>query len=107
LLEGRVTIGPVCPVEPQPGERNAESCAAARKSHASRRVLVFTPDRDLLVASSAVDSTGSYRLALKPGVYLVDVERTGIEVSKTSPRLVRIEEGATVRLDINIDTGIR
>jgi hypothetical protein len=107
VLEGRVTIGPACPVERQPVGAKPESCPAPPGAYADRKVLVFTPNRDSLVASVDVDSTGSYRVELKPGEYLVDVKRSGIETSKDLPRRVQIGAGRTVRVDLSIDTGIR
>ena len=49
----------------------------------------------------------TYRIALSPGTYRVELQRQGIDSSKDLPRTVTIANGQTTRLDISIDTGIR
>src|ERR671932_633488 len=44
VLQGRVTIGPVCPVEKQPIGGKSESCTAPPGAYSGRKVLVFTPN---------------------------------------------------------------
>jgi hypothetical protein len=44
---------------------------------------------------------------LNPGRYIVDTDNIGIGGSKDLPKEVKIESGKTIKLNINIDTGIR
>ena len=53
----------------------------------------------------AADCT--YHVSLRPGTYVVSLPPSGVEFSKDLPWTVDIAAGATVRLDILIDTGIR
>jgi hypothetical protein len=46
-------------------------------------------------------------VTLKPGTYIVDIQRQGIGGSPQLPKTVTIRAGETIRLDISIDTGIR
>src|SRR5579864_3136920 len=102
-LEGRASIGPLQPVErvgvPAPTPSPA-ACTA-------RGLVVF----DALTGAEATrfdlafDCT--YRVALAPGSYRVELQRRGIDSSKDLPRTVTISAGQTTRLDISIDTGIR
>jgi len=102
VLEGQVIIGPLCPVEPC--EVSEEMLAQA---YSARKVEIYTPDRSRLVQDVPLNATGYYEVALPPGTYLVDITRTGIDTSPQVPREVAIPAGGTVRLDIEIDTGIR
>jgi hypothetical protein len=50
---------------------------------------------------------GYYRVELKPGVYLLDINRIGIDHSGDIPKKIIVEPGQTVKVNIDIDTGIR
>jgi hypothetical protein len=101
-LEGMVTIGPLCPVEP---------CTLTpdqvRAACASRKVLVYAEDGRTLLRVLAIDPEAGYAAVLPAGTYVVDINRIGIDWSDDVPREVTIRPGGTVRLDIAIDTGIR
>jgi hypothetical protein len=101
-LEGKVSIGPICPVE-----REGQPCPPPPEAFAARKVLVFDAHRSRLLETVSIDSQGLYRVSLKPGEYVVDINRIGIDFSKTVPRSIRIVSGETTTLDISIDTGIR
>ena len=103
FLEGNVSIGPLCPVEPctVPPERLAAA-------YASKNVIVFMKDTGTVVAIVSLNADGSYRVALPPGVYVIETNRTGgVGGARSLPADVAIESNKTVRLDISIDTGIR
>nr|MDO8134036.1 hypothetical protein [Candidatus Njordarchaeum guaymaensis] len=102
FLEGKVEIGPLCPVEPC----NLTPDQIAQVYEA-RKIIVFTLDRSSTVAIVSLDRTGNYEIALSPGRYVVDIKRIGIDSSPDVPREITIESGKTVRLDIRVDTGMR
>jgi hypothetical protein len=87
-LEGKVSIGPICPVE-----QEGHPCPPSPEAFAARKILVFDARRSRLVETVSIDSQGLYHVSLKPNQYLVDINRVGID--------------STTRLDISIDTGIR
>lgn len=103
-LEGRASIGPLTPVEKvgvPPPTPSPAACAA-------RGLTVREATGDTEVAKFNLQSDCTYRVALRPGSYVVNLARTqGIGGSKDLPQIVAIESGKTVRLDISIDTGIR
>jgi hypothetical protein len=99
-LEGRVTIGPICPVE-----REGVPCPVPPEAYAAREIVLRAEGK--IVARTRPGSDGNYRLAAEPGRYVVDVNRTGVDSSTDVPREVEIRAGETTRLDIAIDTGIR
>ena len=102
ILEGHVTIGPLSPVE-TPGEKPP----VPPEVYEARKVMVYDESGSRLVAQVDIDSEGQYRVELKPGSYSVDINRIGIDHSADVPTQVDIVSGGTVRLDIDIDTGIR
>jgi hypothetical protein len=100
-LAGNVTIGPLCPVEP---------CSVPRErldsAYAAWPITVSTPGGTAVATVTADPETG-YSFVLKPGTYVVSIPHTWIGGSRELPQTVTIRSGATVRLDIAIDTGIR
>lgn len=102
ILEGRVTIGPLTPVE-KPGEQPPVPC----EIYEARKIMVYDKSGNNLVAQIDIGCDGRYSTELKPGIYVVDINRIGIDSSSDVPRTVEIKSGEVVKLDIDIDTGIR
>ena len=102
-LQGLVSIGPLQPVErvglPTPTPPPAV-CT-------SRGLVVYSADTGAELRRVAFASDCTYRVALKPGSYRVELDRQGIDTSRDLPRAVTIESGQTTQLDVRIDTGIR
>jgi len=106
-LEGTVRIGPIWPVE-RPGENPPVSPEVFK----ARKIMVYNEHRDRLVETVDIvqigqSQQGRYSVQLKPGKYIVDINRIGIDSSGEVPREVKIEAGKIAILDIDIDTGIR
>jgi hypothetical protein len=99
-LAGKVTIGPLCPVEP---------CTISREqiiaAFAARPITISTAGGTLVGSVTADPDTG-YTISLRPGTYVVDTPHSGVGGSNL-PKTVTIRAGETVRFDISIDTGIR
>jgi hypothetical protein len=102
-LEGRVTIGPLQPVE----RVDVPTPVPPPEVFTSRSLNVFRAGGTTLVANVRFNPDGTYRVELIPGTYVVDIAHTGIDVAKGLPKTITIESGQTLRLDIDIDTGIR
>jgi len=100
-LTGTVTIGPLCPVEPC--TISPEQLAAV---YEARTVIVRSPAGDR-IAEQHPDPRAGYTIALRPGVYRVDIVPGGMHVTPDLPKSVTVRPGETVRVDITIDTGIR
>ncbi len=99
-LEGKVNIGPFCPVE-----RLNSPCPVPPSAYSSRQVLVYQNDGKTVIARVAIGSDGHYSLSLAPGNYLVRVSPAGI--GEMSLQKVVISSSKITKLDFNIDTGIR
>jgi hypothetical protein len=100
-LTGKVSIGPLCPVEPctVPHDRLVAAYAA-------HPITISTPD-GIVVTTVTADPESGYTVALKPGTYVVAIPKQGIGGSPELPATVTIRSGETVVLNISIDTGIR
>lgn len=101
-LQGQVTIGPISPVE-RPGEKPP----IPPEVYQARKVMVYDEEGNDLIEQVDLGPEGYYRVELRPGTYLVDINNIGIDSSRQVPEVIEIEEGKTVVLNIDIDTGIR
>jgi hypothetical protein len=68
---------------------------------------VFDAKTSVEVARFDLRPDCTYRVALPPGSYRVELQRRGIDISKDLPQTVTISTGQTTRLDMSIYTGIR
>ena len=111
LLRGKITIGPLCPVEPCdiPPDQVA-------KIYESRKVFIYDKATRAKVDEVNLDKEGFYSFSLKSGKYIVDVsdadgnalplnERRPI--GSAIPAEVEIKAGSITVLNFDIDTGIR
>lgn len=103
ILQGKVTIGPITPVE-RPGEKPP----IPPEVYEARKIMVYDKSGKELIQQVDIDNEiGWYVAHLKPGIYAIDINRIGIDTSNDVPKQVEIQLGITTRLDIAIDTGIR
>ena len=100
VLVGRVTSGPMFPVE-------GISDFRARAPVPGARIIISGLDGHV-IKSVQTDDEGGYSISLPPGTYRIEMAplaRTWF--TKDLPATVTITEGQESRLDIRIDTGIR
>lgn len=102
-LRGHVTIGPIEPVV-RPGDDPSD---IPPEVYDARKIMVFNESGDILMEQVDIEHNGIYNVELIPGMYLVDINRLGIDYSSEVPRVVEIQAGKTIHMDIDIDTGIR
>jgi len=100
-LYGRITLGPLCPVEP---------CSRIF-DYSVMRVNVYDAANKNMVAKAIVGSSGYYWVELDPGSYLVNVTDTAGNAFGM-PRAdytqsITIEKGHEIEMNFDIDTGIR
>ncbi len=106
-LEGTVTIGPIWPVE-RPGEKQP----VPPQIFEARKVVIYNQSKTKAVKEVDLIQIGQsakakYSVQLKPGKYVVDINRGGIDNSSDVPKKIDIQSGQIVIVDIDIDTGIR
>jgi hypothetical protein len=102
VISGKVTIGPICPVE-----KIGEPCPVPASAYTSRQVIAYDQTGKNVVQKTYFNPNGTFAFALPAGTYVIDIFKTGIERSPDLPITVTVKAGETVRVDFSIDTGIR
>ena len=102
VLSGKVSVGPICPVE-----RVGVPCPVPPEAYTSREIVIYKADGHTEVTRQNFRSDGTYRIDLPPGVYIVNILKSAVGGSKNLPQTVIIEAGKILKLDFSIDTGIR
>jgi hypothetical protein len=104
-LEGKISIGPLCPVETDPPE---PGCLPTAETYKAYPVSVWTSNDRRKIAQINPALDGSYRIELSPGNYLIKLEREQYTIGRSNlPSEVSIITQKETILDIDIDTGIR
>jgi hypothetical protein len=102
-LAGRVTIGPI-----RPGPvRIGETPVIPPEAFAARTIQIMGADGKSIVADVKIRPDGTYSVDLAAGNYVISLAQMGIDRARNLPKVVTIENGKTLLLDIDIDTGIR
>jgi hypothetical protein len=100
-LYGKVSIGPLCPVEP----------CSRTFDYSAVRVNVYDAASKNRVAQASADSSGYYGVNLGPGNYLVNVtDADGNSFGLPTldyTQSFSIEAGHMIEMGFDIDTGIR
>ena len=105
ILQGKISIGPICPVETDPPD---PGCLPTAETYKAYPVAVWTPDGSRKIARLEPSLDGSYKTDLEPGKYLLILETSGINIASSNlPVEVNIMSGEMTTLNIDIDTGIR
>lgn len=103
ILKGKISIGPLCPVERNPPDPN---CRPTEETFKAWPISVFDKNRNKITQIKP-DSEGNFRIELGEGHYIVDLEKDSVFGRRNLPAHVMINAGETYNLDIEIDTGIR
>ncbi|MFH0978459.1 MAG: hypothetical protein V1837_04115 [Candidatus Woesearchaeota archaeon] len=101
IIQGKVSIGPLCPVERNPPDPN---CQPTLETFRNWPIGVYSENTK--VGDIMPDSSGTYTLDLNPGVYTVKLELNQ-GIGRNLPMEIVVKSGETTSLDVNIDTGIR
>ncbi len=99
ILSGRVSIGPLCPVEP---------CreSAVSNPYIGREIVLRS--RDGRVFAATLDEEGNFKITAPAGTYAMNLSNcVFMGCARALPATVLVEAGTTTRADIDIDTGIR
>ena len=99
-LSGTVVAGPTCPVE-----RADQPCPP--RPVPNRQVMIETAS-GTVVTSATTDQNGHFQVALAPGTYEVRVAPgTSPFPIQRARQSVTITAGQTLKIQIELDTGIR
>ncbi len=102
LLEGQVIIGPLVPVL-RDGE---QSPTPNPEVYAAREIVVYKQNGKTEFTRLGIDPNGHYEVELPVGVYVIDINRIGIDRADNLPLEITIHPNKITTLDIDIDTGI-
>jgi hypothetical protein len=105
FLEGKISIGPLCPVEHDPPD---PTCLPTADTFKAYPVGIFSADGKHKIAQINPALDGTFRIDLDPGKYLVILEYEHLRIGSSNlPAEVEISSRNKTIIDIDIDTGIR
>lgn len=102
VIKGKVSVGPICPVE-----RIGQECKAPPEAYTSREVNLYANDGRTLVKKMNFNPDGTYLFKVPAGTYVLDIPRQGIGGAKELPKTISVKAGEAVEINFSIDTGIR
>jgi hypothetical protein len=77
-------------------------------NYAEYPLIILSQDGKKEIARVTADGNGNYRLALPPGDYILDVQgRPPKGHVRAKPQPFTVVSNQTVRVDMDIDTGVR
>ncbi len=105
-LKGRISIGPLCPVETVPPK---SECLPTEETYKQWQTVVWNRSKTVKICNIHPDMDGNFEVTLSPGKYIVGLEtpRSAGGVVTNMPLNITIDTNETVSTTINIDTGIR
>jgi hypothetical protein len=103
FVEGHLKI--ISPKEVQLADGKAPAMTA--ENYAQYPLIILSQGGEKEIAKVTADGNGNYRTALPPGDYVLDVQARTRGHVRAKPQRFTIVSNQTVRVDMNIDTGIR
>jgi hypothetical protein len=104
-LTGKITIGPLCPVERIPPD---PACQPTAETYKAYQVSIWSSDMKVKIRDITPSLDGSYTIGLPTGTWMVALDRQLAGVGGSNlPVSITVKEGSDTQLDISIDTGIR
>ena len=87
---------------------NGTPASITAESYAEYPLIILSRDEKKEIARVTADANGNYRLALPPGDYILDVQgRPPKGHVRAKPQPFTVASNQTVRVDMQIDTGVR
>lgn len=81
--------------------------AATSETYAEYPLIIVSRDRKKEIARVTANRNGNYRVELPPGDYVLDVQGRAPGHLRATPQLFTVVSNQIVRIDMDIDTGIR
>jgi hypothetical protein len=103
ILEGHLKIISLKEVE-LAGRKPTKLTA---ENYAEYPLIILNKDGQKQVARMTSDREGNYRISLPPGNYILDVAGRGQRHLRAEPQPFAVVSGQTVRVDMDVDTGVR
>ena len=103
VLEGHLKIGSLKSVQLDDGSPSKGTVP----DYASYPLLILSKDGKKTIREVIADKDGNYRASLPPGGYVLDAKGRRPKGIRAKPRPFTIVSQQTVRIDFDLDTGIR
>jgi len=103
FVEGHLNI--ISGKEVELAEGNASAIRA--ENYAQYPLIILSQSGKKEIVRIIADGNGNYRTALPPGDYVLDVKGHGRRHLRARPQRFTIVSNQTVRVDMNVDTGVR
>jgi hypothetical protein len=103
FMEGHLKI--VSPKEVELADENAPAITA--ETYAQYPLIILSQGGRKEIARVTADENGNYRTALPPGDYVLDVQRHARGHVRAKPQRFTVVSNQTVRVDMDMDTGVR
>ena len=103
FLQGHLRIVSAKPVELADG--NGPTVTA--ETFAEYPLIVLNHDTKKEVFRFIADKNGNYRVALPPGTYVLDVQDRVRKHVRAKPQQFTVVSNETVRVNMDMDTGVR
>ncbi len=103
FMEGHLKIISLNEVELADGNTATPSA----ENYAVYPLIILSEEEKKEIARVTADENGNYHVALPPGNYVLDVERRTRGHVRAKPQQFTVVSNQTVRVDMDIDTGIR
>jgi len=81
--------------------------SSALGNYAEYPLIILSQDGKHEVARIIADGNGNYHTALPPGDYVLDVQRRAPGHVRAKPQRFTVVSNQSVRVDMDIDTGVR
>jgi hypothetical protein len=106
VLKGKISIGPLCPVQKDPPD---PGCLPTKETYKAWATAVWSENKKTKIALLDPNLDGNYQIELPSGNYVLDfeVDRTNGVGGSNLPSPISISNMDTTIFNINIDTGIR
>jgi hypothetical protein len=103
FLEGHLKIVSLKEVE----LAGANPSKGTSENYAEYPLIILSKAGQKEVDRITADRDGNYRVSLPPGDYMLDVQGRASKHARAKPQPFTVVSNKTVRVDIDIDTGIR
>jgi hypothetical protein len=103
FVEGHLKI--ISGKEVELADGNAPAITA--ENYAQYPLIILSQSGKKEVARVTADGNGNYRIALPPGDYVLDVQGRARGHVRAKPQRFTVISNQTVRVDVDIDTGVR
>ena len=77
------------------------------ENYADYPLLILSPAGQKEIARVIADEHGNFHVALPPGEYVLDAQGRGPGRIRAKPKTFMVTSRQTVRVDLDLDTGIR